>query len=113
MTEPALPPEGSPLRTITSTSGNLKTSSDPSFTGVPPSVSTQNLRCASGSRPVRCRCPIETPAWLGAGTCRASAAASVIEAAKILIDSVSIAGVREEQAKFAVERQSQRWGGGG
>src|ERR1019366_2681870 len=42
------------------------TSISPSLTGVPPRV-VQKTRWASGSCTFRCRCPMETPAALGAG----------------------------------------------
>src|SRR5687767_4314852 len=41
----------------------------PAFTGTPPRVSTQNLRCAWTSFTSRCRWPIEIPAALGGAVC--------------------------------------------
>src|SRR5436309_1168854 len=37
--------------------------------GTAPNPSTQNLRLASGSRTLKCKCPMATPASLRAGSC--------------------------------------------
>src|SRR5450755_1868113 len=80
ITLPSVPPVGSAFLRRISTSGNLMTSMSPSLTGAPPRA-VQKTQWAWRSRTFMCRCPMETPAALGAGSW--DQAAEVMERRKI------------------------------
>src|SRR5579885_207559 len=86
---PALPPVGFCTFRKTSTSGNSMTSIVARRTGLAPSV-RKKRRLTSRSLTLRCRCPIETPAVLGGGSCPQAAQPVHRQAARIRRNCVFI-----------------------